>query len=90
MSRRRQAIFLGGDSEEQVTLRHRNRFAKHVRALNKLLEEIQEYEPEAEYYLACDTLNLMIGPSHEGSRGVAHQERVACSMTLVRSDGGDW
>lgn len=40
-------------------------------------------------YLANDTMNLMVGPSHDSLHQQA-QERVRESVTICRSSGGDW
>lgn len=43
-------------------------------------------------YLAEDSLNLMIGESHDqvGARLMAHQDRVRESVYIPLSGGGDW
>lgn len=40
-------------------------------------------------YLSNDTMNLMVGPSHD-SRQNPMQERVRESITVCRAGGGDW
>lgn len=62
-----------------------------TRAINKLMEEIREYSPEANVYLEnAGDLNLLYGPSHD-DRGDTHQERVVCSVTGPRhTDTGAW
>ena len=70
---------------------HVRRFKRYVAQLNKLMREVQEYAPEANYYLACDTLNLMLGPSHEDTPASgAIYGNVGADATLYCSGGGDW
>lgn len=77
------------DQAERIELRHQKRFDRITRQLEDLLTEVREYEPEANYYLANDTLNLMIGPSHDDREHALH-ENVALSRTIPGIDGGDW
>lgn len=65
-------------------------FVRAVNTLNDLMERVREYEPEAELYLAMDSLHLMIRPAHEGRRGEAREDRSALSWTITHADGGDW
>lgn len=88
MSRRVHSL-IPGDSWDRIRPKDRQRFARLVRGLNKLIQDVREYESGANYYLAGD-LNLMIGEAHEGSCGKDHQERVACSMAVDYADGGGW
>lgn len=39
-------------------------FEKYVEKLNDLILRIREYCLEAQYYLANETLHILIGPSH--------------------------
>ena len=76
---------------DQLAPEYRRRFRRLVSGLNKLIADMRSGpHPQAEYYLACDTLNLMSGPPHEGVCAVAHPERVLDCQTLDFSDGGDW
>lgn len=74
---------------DRIILRHQKQFDNLTRRLEVLLSEVREYEPEAEYYLSNDTLNLMVGPAHTGL-GENHQENVALSRTIPGLDGGGW
>jgi hypothetical protein len=68
-------------------------FERAVASLNRVLKRVHTYEPEANYYLANNTLNLMVGPSHGELDGLGddpHQERVANDVLLHYSSGGDW
>jgi hypothetical protein len=77
-------------AEDRIKPEDHRAFERAVAALNRLIERVRKYEPEANYYLANDTLNLMVGPSHEGASDHPHHERVATSQLLHRSGGGDW
>lgn len=69
----------------------RRDFAKGINLLNRVLARVQEYEPEANYYLAMETLNLMLGASHEDGLGMKpRQDRVALDAAIWQSGGGDW
>lgn len=68
---------------------HANAFAKHVAALNALLERVRRDHPDANFYLAGDDLHLLSDESHDAD-GTARRDRVLASVTLHRSGGGDW
>lgn len=70
--------------------KHRARFLRLVSAMNKLITDVQEEYPEAQYYLANDCLYILSGDSHEGSAAVPQRDRELVSKTLVTSGGGDW
>lgn len=49
----------------KIAEKHKKKFQRLVNQLNKLIEEVREYEPKANYYLdGTSNLNLMTGPSH--------------------------
>ena len=73
----------GMDEHREPTLVEIAKFRRAARALADLGRS------GLYLYLANDTLNLMAGPSHEGS-GIAHPERVRFSVTIPRAGGGDW
>jgi len=75
---------------DPAALRIIRRFKADVRALNKTIDEARTVWPEAEYYLACATLNLMSGAHHEGKGARARPDRVLASAVLKHGDGGDW
>lgn len=75
-----------GDSWKRINFKHQKDFARAVNLLNKIIEEVREYEPEAEYYLSCDNLNLMIASPHDPPK----QGNIALSWTIRYADGGDW
>lgn len=58
-------------------------FRRAAHALNKL------GRAGFHIYLANDTLNLMVGPSHD-SRHCPAQDRVREAVTVCRAGGGDW
>lgn len=71
---------------------HAKRFHKLIRELVIPLEEIRKYEPQANYYLANDCMNLMTGPTHEDMNEDERPlyENIAEYEILYGSDGGDW
>lgn len=61
--------------------------------LNRLMTKINEYNPNANYYLANDTLNLMDDIHHddqENWRGKPMHDNVVEEVKIVMADGGDW
>ena len=77
----------------RITGRDRRDFAKGMNLLNGVLERVMEYEPDAGYYLAMETLNLMVGPTHEGTGpglSTARPENVALAHSFIKAGGGDW
>lgn len=58
-------------------------FRRAARALHKL------GKAGFHIYLANDTLNLMVGPSHDSNHCPA-QDRVREAITVCRAGGGDW
>lgn len=65
-------------------------FEKYAKKLSDVIVRIREYCPEAQYYLACEELHLMNGPSHEHSElGIKKGESVA-SVLLKHTSCGDW
>jgi len=65
-------------------------FRRYAGGLRDLIARIRQYSPEANIYLGCDTLHLMIGPPHTGSDGYAHQEHSVEEKFIPGIDGGDW
>jgi hypothetical protein len=65
-------------------------FEKYATKLKELLERIQEYCPEANYYLAMSDLNLLCGESHDPYTTQAQQENIVTSVSLGDAGGGDW
>jgi len=77
---------------EMIRPEHVRLFHRRVKALHKLIEEIREYSPEANYYLdGSGDLCLMHGPSHSGPRCYANQDYIAAHENLgPGASGGDW
>ena len=72
---------------------HIKKFKKICKDLNSLISQIQKYNPEANYYLANDWLNLMKGPSHDNSNPMRIEEshdNVVEAIRIKSADGGDW
>lgn len=69
-------------------------FKRHVDGLNKLIIQLRERYPEAQYYLACSMgayLNILTGPSHDDDHNARpRQDRVIESLRIKFADGGDW
>lgn len=76
--------------ERRLRAEHARRFKKAVDDLNKLRNEVAEYLPDVNWYLAMSSLHLMSGPSHAGLGERAQQQNVLDSNTLDYSGGGDW
>ena len=57
--------------------------------IRKLLSEIQDVFPDAEYYTAGGGFNLVLGSTHEGIEGEEQQQRSAWWGLAVIGDG-DW
>lgn len=67
----------------------RRDFAKAVNLLNKVIQNIREYHPEANLYVEdYGNFNLMIGDSHENGR--PRHDRVALHWIVWNSGGGGW
>ena len=74
-----------------MTKTQQQKFLKLVQGLNDLLVDIRKTTPNANYYLAEDTLNILSGESHEGQYcEILRQDRVMIGARLARSGGGDW
>lgn len=54
-----------------------------------MLDEAKKVWPQAEYYLAVSTLNLMSGPHHD-AKHAANYDGVIAAVQLKHTDGGDW
>lgn len=67
---------------------HRNEFLRIADQLNNLMKEIQEYCPDANFYVAMETLHLMKGVSHD-SQG-KHTENSIESKSINSLSCGDW
>lgn len=64
-------------------------FEKHANKLANVLKRIRYYKPEANAYLAEDTLNLMSNEPHD-KYGRKHQEYSVVDIYMNGFDGGDW
>lgn len=72
-------------------------FEKRFKRLNtnlaKLLDEVREYFPDANYYTPNDAMVLLLGSSHAVENGQPpQQELVAANSDALsgRLSGGDW
>ncbi|MCO9048782.1 hypothetical protein [Acinetobacter sp. UC24323] len=69
------------------------RFMRLNTALAKLLDEVREYFPDANYYSPNDGMALLLGDSHASRHGEPSQKELVAiySDALVgRLSGGDW
>lgn len=65
-------------------------FEKYAAKLNDVITRIRQYSPEAQYYLASESLHLMIGPSHGCPElGIERGESVA-DVLMKHTGAGDW
>ena len=89
-----EAIDAHGEARDLLDIHYpkaNKRFEKIVSNLNKLIREVQKTFPDANYYLANDTLNLMLGPSHaSGCNQMPNSEFVAVYAHIDCASGGDW
>ncbi|HEM7081246.1 hypothetical protein [Acinetobacter baumannii] len=88
----------GGDVDANDLLNEANpnfekRFKRLNTALAKLLDEVREYFPDANYYSPNDGMVLLLGSSHADKDGQPpQQELVAANSDALsgRISGGDW
>jgi len=66
-----------------------SRFHRNCAALEKTLNDVGKIYPQANLYLANDTLNLMKANPQKG-RGDSHPEHIIDSHMIHGMDGGDW
>ncbi|MFA5323351.1 MAG: hypothetical protein WC373_11830 [Smithella sp.] len=67
------------------------KFERYCNQLNKLILEIREYCPEANYYFSEDTMCLMTGPSHSQDKyGRRQDENVAETVYMPYASGGEF
>jgi len=83
------------DDERRVTVtairpEHIRRFKRLARGLQVLIAEVNTYNKHANLYQECDTLHLMVGPSHVGRNARPIHEHVVESVYIPGSDGGAW
>lgn len=64
-------------------------FEKYANKLSEVLARIRSYNPEANIYVACDTMNLM-GRNDDGLDKETAQTLVAASVRIDGMDCGDW
>jgi hypothetical protein len=72
-----------------ITEKQIKKFETLCRGLNKLLDEISETCPEANYYLANSNFHLMKGPTHDENTNALRENSVT-SVDIPGSGGGDW
>lgn len=64
-------------------------FEKYANKLSDVLVRIREYRPEANAYLAMDSLNLMSRDFREFDIS-EQQDFIVTSIHMEGFDGGDW
>lgn len=57
--------------------------------LNKQLAIIRKQHPNAQYYMACNTLNLLYSDAHEDETPV-QGDNIIISELIHHADCGDW
>lgn len=78
---------------DSVDPNYAKRFKRLNTALAKLLDEVREYFPNAQYYSPNDGMVLLLGNSHATDDGQPPQQQlVAASSDALdgRLSGGDW
>lgn len=86
-------IELDDDNSPYLTTAEYRSFKRHVEGLNKLITQLRERYPDAQYYLACSmraSLHIMSGDPHSGSKCDARQDRIIETLTIEYADAGDW
>lgn len=73
----------------EIKQEHVEKFVKLARSLDRLMEHIKDYCPDAMLYLAMEDLNLLRGPSHTQD-GEPLQENIVESVRVDSMSGGDW
>lgn len=71
---------------------HIKKFKSLSKQLNKLMQEICKYNPDAELYVEDSwNFNLMKGPTHDDSRYQKPlHENIATCETVFKASGGGW
>lgn len=75
-----------------MTKAQQQKFLKLVQGLNDLLVDIRKNTPNANYYLAEDSLHILSDESHDDDDHYERmrQDRSMIMMRLLHSGGGDW
>lgn len=67
----------------------KRRFNKACKELIKLLKEVNQNFPDAEYFVEGESgLHLILGSSHDGSVGYSKKNRIALSSSGLNIGGG--
>lgn len=64
-------------------------FEKYANKLSDVMKRIRKYNPEANAYLSCETLNLMSCDFRNFDR-IEQQKYVVSDIIMDGFDGGDW
>ena len=64
-------------------------FEKYANKLVDVMRRIKQYKPEANAYLAEDSLNLMSDVHHDWNANSC-QENIVTTVYMPFFDGGDW
>ncbi|ARG16343.1 TPA: hypothetical protein JIZ13_03715 [Acinetobacter nosocomialis] len=78
---------------DSVNPNYAKRFNRLNTALEKLLDEVRESFPDANYYSPNDGMALLLGSSHADEYGEPPQkelEAVFSSALCGKLSGGDW
>ena len=84
--------FSPGPANDRVRAVHLKRFIRLAAGLDQILQEIREYEAEANIYLEdSGNFNLLVGPSHSDATDPKPQfQNVAYCVNVRHSGGGGW
>lgn len=66
------------------------KFHDLTKKLHQLNVEIREVFPDAQYYSANGTVNLMLGAPHNFKTQAIQQQLVAATAEGLNVGGGDW
>lgn len=65
-------------------------FEKYARKLSEVMGRIMKYKPDANAYLAEETLNLMSCDFHDIQSISEQQKYIVTDIVMTGFDGGDW
>ena len=78
------------DQQPKLKPQHAARFRRIAAEMNRLLDDVREYIPEANLYLEdSGNWNLLSGDSHD-EHDEARQDRVLAFELVPHSGGGAW
>lgn len=81
----------GVEPEDPIQAKHVRKFVSLCKQMNRLMDEIRDYEPKANLYLQEDSLHLMVGDSHSADvAGRPQYDNSVESVLMPYASGGAW